>query len=344
MDRILTEETRSSLMMRHRKERDKRIADRIKAVLLRDDGYTYPQIAQVLFLSDESARLHVEDFLKEEKLTPQSGGSISKLDIAQSIELIAHLESKTYLYVKDIAAYIEEKYKVKYSVSGVTQWLERHEFSYHQPAVVPAKANEDAQKKHIKQYDSLLTNLLPSEEIVFMDSVHPTHEVRVARGWIRKGVRKPIATNGSGKRMNIVGALDLSNMSVYNKEYKTINATSIVKFFEHLLFKMPKKSKIYVILDGARYHKSIEVKNFVKNNPKITLIYLPAYSPNLNAIEVLWKIMHEHVTYNKHYASFKCFTESILNFFSKTVPIHAKNWRDRLCDNFQTLNSPILDV
>jgi hypothetical protein len=38
-----------------------------------------------------------------------------------------------------------------------------------------------------------------------MDGVHPTHAVRFTRGWIKKGVRREIPTNGSRKRLNIVG-------------------------------------------------------------------------------------------------------------------------------------------
>jgi hypothetical protein len=36
---FLTDEERSALQKQHKKERDKRICDRIKAVLLRDKGW-----------------------------------------------------------------------------------------------------------------------------------------------------------------------------------------------------------------------------------------------------------------------------------------------------------------
>lgn len=48
----LTDKAREHLTQRHRKERDKRICDRIKAVLAYDAGYSYSEIAKILLLDD----------------------------------------------------------------------------------------------------------------------------------------------------------------------------------------------------------------------------------------------------------------------------------------------------
>ena len=84
---------------------------------------------------------HISDYKKSEKLKPQNGGSDAKLDVVQCRELLAHLEEKTYLYVKEIIAYVFEKYQLKYYISGMTAWLHAHNFSYHKPAVTPARNN-----------------------------------------------------------------------------------------------------------------------------------------------------------------------------------------------------------
>ncbi len=43
MEKILTLMERQKLIVRHRKERDGRVRDRIKAVLAYDDGYSFPK-------------------------------------------------------------------------------------------------------------------------------------------------------------------------------------------------------------------------------------------------------------------------------------------------------------
>jgi hypothetical protein len=61
MEKVLTPKEREELIKRHRKKRDKRICDRIKAVLAYDEGYSYSQIAKILLLDDETIRRHIED-------------------------------------------------------------------------------------------------------------------------------------------------------------------------------------------------------------------------------------------------------------------------------------------
>jgi len=107
MKSFLTDEERTSLQQQHRKERDKRICDRIKAVLLRDKGWTWMHIAEALLLSEEALRLHLKEFEASRKLRPANGGSREKLSNQQSHQLIKHLEEHTYLHAKDIAVYVE---------------------------------------------------------------------------------------------------------------------------------------------------------------------------------------------------------------------------------------------
>ena len=57
----LTAEEKQQLIKLHKTERDKRICDRIKAVLLRSDGYTLEQIARILLLSPEAIRKQLTD-------------------------------------------------------------------------------------------------------------------------------------------------------------------------------------------------------------------------------------------------------------------------------------------
>lgn len=52
MERILKMREREELIVRHKKERDKRICDRIKAVLAYDDGYSYSEISRILLPDD----------------------------------------------------------------------------------------------------------------------------------------------------------------------------------------------------------------------------------------------------------------------------------------------------
>ena len=76
---FLTNEEIVSLQNQHKKERDKRICDRIKAVLLRNKGWTWMRISEALLLSEEALRLHLKEYQFSRKLKTENGGSKEKL-------------------------------------------------------------------------------------------------------------------------------------------------------------------------------------------------------------------------------------------------------------------------
>ena len=70
----------------------------------------------------------------------------------------------------------------------------------------------------------------------------------------------------------------------------------------------------------------------------IQIIWLPSYCPHLNPIERLWKVMHEYVTNNKFYKTFKEFADAILHFLRETSPKEWKSFRDQVTDNFRIIS------
>ena len=122
----LTEEEKNKLEAQHKTERDSKICDRIKAVLLANEGWTQQKIAQALRIHYTTVFLHLCDYLNEKKLTSSSGGSESKLNEQQTQELITHLEENTYPSTKEIIAYVLLTYKVVYTQQGMYDWLVIH--------------------------------------------------------------------------------------------------------------------------------------------------------------------------------------------------------------------------
>ena len=284
-------------------------------------------------------RQHLTDWQKDEKLKPENGGSYSKLDRNQSESLEAHIEKNTYTRVLDICAYVEAKFDITYTVSGMTKWLKHHRFSYKQPKPVPAKADPLAQEKFIEAYIGLVADTPNDEPILFMDASHPTMATKVVCGWIRKGTDKPIAQTASRTRVNIMGAIELSTMNVMSSQPEAVNAQTSVEFFELLKNAYPQAAKIHIILDQSGYHRSQLVKDAAVEKG-IVLHYLPPYSPNLNPIERLWKIMNEQVRNNKFFTCAKDFSNAIGEFFKSTLPKIVHILRARINDNFQTV-SPV---
>ncbi len=332
----LSPQKKQELEQMHDSTRDSRVCDRIKAVLLASEGWSNVMISQALRIHETTVARHINDYLQSEKLKPENGGSQSRLSAAQTMQLIEHLAENTYFHTHQVVAYVEAKFGLLYSVAGMNKWLHHNGFSYKKPKGVPHKFCPEMQQAFVEYYNKVLK---PSEApVLFMDAVHPTQSTKLSYGWIRKGQDKLIETTGSRTRLNLIGALSLEDIgATVTETYDTINSESIVRFFWKLKKEhYPLEQKVHLILDGAAYHRAKLVKGAAKVL-NIELHYLPPYSPNLNPIERLWKVMNEHARNNVYFSSKREFISAIKEFFDVTLPEVAGSLVSRITDNFQLL-------
>jgi len=89
---FLSKEEQEELKARHKLERDRRVCDRIKAILLSNDGWSDEEIAKVLLLSKSGIRTQIIEYKNPQKLRANGGGSAEKLTPKQSQELESYLE------------------------------------------------------------------------------------------------------------------------------------------------------------------------------------------------------------------------------------------------------------
>jgi transposase len=336
MKNFLKESEIKYLVTRHRRERDRKVADRIKAVLLSNNEFSNEEIADILLLDEDTIHRHIKEYKKNNKLNLVSGGSESLLSSKQREELKKHLEENTYTKAEAICFYVKQKYGINYTVSGITAWLKSNRFSYKKPKGTPAKANKEKQAEFKKYYKDLKKNTPSDEPILFMDAVHPTMATKLSYGWIKKGFDKKIATTASRTRVNLLGSINIKTMNLVIDNHKTINSEAVIKHFQDLHVSYSKASKIHVILDRGPYNCSKETIKAAKEH-NIVLHHLPPYSPNLNPIERLWKIMNEFVRNNYFFAQAKQFREAIDNFFNEIWPTISLSMASRINDNFQTV-------
>ena len=405
MNISLTEDQKLKLETQHRKERNCKVRDRIKAILLSSEGWSQAQIAQALRIHETTVSTHIQEYLNKSKLKNESGGSSSKLTAEQTNELICHLEKNTYPDTKEIIAYVQKTYGVKYTQQGMYNWLKHNKFSYKAPKGVPLKCDIASQNVFKEKYNDIKSNLQEGEKILFMDSVHPTQATKITSGWIRKGVEKMIATVAGRSRINLTGAIDLESMSIFTREYKTIDGEATIDFLKHLDESTEDTDRIHLIADGGGAHTCKDVgaylgikdpfnRKYLEDNYQIKLPsarkglsrslikqlkqvldkeseffidkailegkqitvqmllnalqkppphkkfimhILPPYSPNLNPIERVWKVMNEHVRNNEVFSSFKKFKNAIINFFKKEWNDIANGLKTRINDHFEKL-------
>lgn len=314
---ILTQDEINELRRAHRMARDKRAADRIKAVYSLAVGHSIQEVASILMIDEETLRNYVKRYqsggIKE--LTENNyKGSDSYLSEMELKELSQHIQSTSYLSSEAIVDHVRITYGIKYSVSGMTQLLHRLGFVYKKAKIVPGKANAENQEVYLKMLLELLENKDKNDPHYFIDGVHPQHNTMPSHGWVKKGEDKIIKTNSARKRININGALNSETLEVITHTDETINAQSTIELFKLIETKHIAAKIVYITLDNAPYYRSKLVKAYLETS-KIKLLFLPSYSPNLNLIERLWKYMKKELMRNKYYEKFIDFKDAVMQFF-----------------------------
>jgi transposase len=148
-----------------------------------------------------------------------------------------------------------------------------------------------------------------------------------ARCWIK-------APSGR-QRFNVLGALNAIThevITVTNLTY--INSESVCQLLYQLV-DLGLPVPLPLVLDNARYQRCALVQA-VADTLGIELLYLPAYSPNLNWIERLCKLVKKQCLYSKYYADFTAFTRAIEACLATTQTTHKQALSSLLTLNFQS--------
>jgi hypothetical protein len=74
----------------------------------------------------------------------------------------------------------------------------------------------------------------------------------------------------------------------------------------------------FVVLDNASAHTTEMLDGFREQyRHRMEFVFLPTYSPHLNLIERLWRLMREQMTRNQFYMSLKALCEAVVEWLQR---------------------------
>lgn len=337
----LNEQTRQHLRFLQKTNKDKKVFIKVTVLLMLDTGFSAETISESLGIDDSTVfryqKAWVESDLPtylEQKYLPYSG----KLSKEQEGELKLELCQNLYICSQEVVAYVEHAFSVSYTCEGMVKLLHRLGFVYKKTKSVPCKALPEKQKEFVEELDKLLDELDANEVIYFNDAVHPQHNTRADYGWILKGKDVEMPSNPGRKRVNINGALNALDVTdVIVREDDSINAQSTVLLWQAQAEKHPGKT-IFNICDNASYYHCDFIKQWLVKNLWCQVIYIPAYSPNLNLIERLWKFLRKKVISYYFYEYYAEFRNAVLDFF-RNIKEHKQALDSLLTLNFRIIST-----
>jgi transposase len=123
----------------------------------------------------------------------------------------------------------------------------------------------------------------------------------ISRGWMLRGHKegKEVKSKGIRKSAKVFGTITVTDKPKFHFMFvKVYNALTFIKFLKQLV-RQYRVSKIHMVLDNAKYHHADIVKKWLEDNKdRIELHFLPAYSPELNAQERVWRLTRRKATHN----------------------------------------------
>jgi len=326
-----------NLRIAHKKAKNKNAAYRINAVILLGTGWTLKKVKAALLLDDETLRGYVQKYKEKginALLTTNYTGRECRLTEDEQNALMKELDSQIYLTTQSVIEFIESKFGIKYTVSGMRDLLHRLGYEYKKPKLVPGNPDINAQEEFIDFYEQFMQDKPADAEVLFVDAAHPEHNTMAAYGWIKRGEKRELKTNSGRQRINLHGAINAETHDITVIESDTVNKDSTIQLLEIIHQKYFLASMIYIILDNASYHYSKKVKEFLEGK-NIKLVFLPAYSPNLNLIERLWKFFKKKVLYNQYYENVKEFRKACIKFF-KNIDQYSNEVANFMDADFET--------
>ena len=340
----LTESERQHLRQLQKQRCDEAGYVKVTVVLLLDKRRPLASIADDRGLDESTVYRYARAFQAlgvEKYLAHEQPGYWGLPTSAQLAPLCQEINATFYMDAKALQAWLLRTYRVVYSVSGLTDLLNRLGFTCKLTTPVPCQADAAAQADFLDKLDVLDAHVERGGAVLYYaDAAHPTHNTRCTRAWCAVGQERPLLTVSGRERVNLNAAPNAYEPpQVLLDETTCVNAQSTRRLYEQLLAAHPDTARIYVVCDNARYYKNKELRAWLADKP-ICQVFLPPYSPNLNLMERFWKYLRQKIINTTFYRTKDQFRTAVPDFFTR-LPEFGPDLASRLTRKLHILDAQL---
>jgi len=335
-----TEKEKNILYFQRYNHPNPRVRRKIDVVWLKSNGLPHKEIAKLVRVTENTVRNYLHQYLEggiDRLCEVRYHQPQSELDKHEDL-LTDHFVENPPATANEARTMIIEKTGITRSLTQVRQFMKRIGMRHLKTKILPAKADPVKQESFKNnELEPVLAEARAGQRTVFfVDAAHFVFGAFVSRVWcfICCWIKAPAGR----KRFNVLGALNAIThevITVTNTTY--INSESVCQLLR-CLAEQVSGVPITLVLDNARYQRCALVQSVAKAL-NIDLLFLPAYSPNLNLIERLWKFVKKQCLYSKYYSDFESFTTAINTCLANTQTTHREALKSLLRLNFQSFSN-----
>lgn len=298
---------------------------RTKALIAYYKGNNTASIASCYDVSERSLKNWIKNFErfggKSLEDAPREGRP-PKLTKEQGEELkrIIVEDSQRVWVARHVFFLLSTVFGVVYSGKYLPEILKKLGLSFHKAVHYLIKRDSEKRREWIKTilpqiYQDKIRN---GWRVFYQDEVGFQSEGTLAYTWGIRGKQIDIKNYGRHGRLNLIGAFELGSGMFHSILTSfTVNACRFRRFICSLKRQL-RNEKIILICDNAKFHKANWLTDWVKNQSAwLRLEFLPAYSPDFNPIERLWKWIKTEFLHNKCWKTKGIFKKQLIDIQEK---------------------------
>ena len=284
-----------------RKGRRSSNEERIEAIRLLGQGYTKAEVANILNVA-ESSVYDWQSRFREGGLaalsTKIASGRNRLLTDKQLLQLYKWIRGNprqvqfdfglwTRKIVRDL---IRREFGIDYSLQNVGRILKMLGFSPQRPVYQALERNEEQRRIWMEKTFPAIKKRAETEgaKIFFADEAGCRTDHHSGRTWSPVGQTPVVKNLGKHDSIGMASAISMQGAMFWMTYDGSMNSTLFTEFLNLLIHDI--EGKIFLIVDNVKYHSSKETSEWTQEHrDRIELFFLPAYSPDLNPDEWVWK-------------------------------------------------------
>lgn len=314
---------------------------RLLTIRMHDLGVPHSTIAATLNISNDTVTNYLKLFrdgsiqaLLEDRYFRPTSSIEPFLE-----EIVASFAASPVATSGEGGARIEELTGIKLSDSQVARIMQRLGMTYQKSAAMPGKCDPQMQFEFLN--DDLLPRLEEAKKgdrrVFFVDAAHFVMGSFLGMVW---SFARVIVRSGSGRqRYSVLGAVETRDHDFVSvKTTGSVNAETVCDLIAKIDDAYPEE-EITLVMDNARYQRNRKVIELAESLG-IELLFLPAYSPNLNLIERVWRLVKSKCLRNRYHETFGLFAGAIDEFIDSLSGGNRHFLKTLVTENFQLFEIP----
>lgn len=288
---------------------------RAHSILLSHQGYSIPQIARVYGVERRSVSSWLDRWQHEglvglyDRPHPGRPHSFSEAEQRQVRQLVRQFPREIKRVVEEVAQATGKRVSPK----TIKRLLKKTGLVWKRIRHVPAQAPDPVKYAHRQ---ALLQHLERQAaagecELWYFDGSGFCLEPCLPYAWQPIGETLEVPTSSHSKRLNVLGFLTRQHELVSYMIEGRVDTEVIIACMDQFSHQLTKRT--YVFVDNAPMHRAQafirQIPTWVKRG--LIIKYLPAYSPELNLIEILWRFMKYTWLPFSAYTSFACLRQAV---------------------------------